>query len=147
MHMRHATRFSLAAIAALTALACSEPTAPSTSSASFTQVAKPGGTTELPGTIASCGDEITALHGAIAGATTFANERDQTNLLLKTVDAANKINDGKFADALQKLEDIGAALDSWAAGVGTRKAKIGADDFNAISSALVAAEACVAGLL
>jgi len=84
---------------------------------------------------------LTALSNAISSATTFTNpEKDQQNLLAKVDAARIKLEQGKTADAIAKIEDIELAVNKLAAA-----GKLGQADANAIIGAADAAIACLDG--
>jgi len=89
-----------------------------------------------------CNAELQNLCGTIENGD-FTNDRDRFNLIGKVIEAANKINSNKFADADQKLDDIQMKVDALA---GAAKPKLGADSADAITFARIEASLCVSGL-
>ena len=90
-----------------------------------------------------CAYEFNAIGDAIGDATFTSrnSDRDEAGLLGKLDDAVTKVQQQKYDDAIQKLEDI---RDKATALAGARKSKL--DSAAAINDAVGAAIACVGGL-
>ena len=91
----------------------------------------------------ACAFELNAVEAAIKGATFLGQNAttDQSNLLVKLEAAGAKVNEGKFSDAVDKLDDIS---DKATALAGAPKAKLA--DGSVINAAVAAAIACVGRL-
>ena len=100
---------------------------------------------ERPGD-AECGAELEALYDATDAAESLS-VRDERGLLNKVARAAQKINQGKFQDAVDKLADYDQKLSELEATIGTGKEKISQTDANVLRPLLTDAQACVANLL
>jgi hypothetical protein len=91
----------------------------------------------------ACAFELNAVEAAIHGAT-FSGQNattDQTNLLAKLEAANAKIAEGKFSDAVDKLDEIS---DKATALAGAAKPKLA--DATGINTAVASAISCVARL-
>jgi hypothetical protein len=91
----------------------------------------------------ACAFELNAVEAAIRGAT-FTGQNattDQSNLLAKLEAANAKVAEGKFSDAVDKLDDIS---DKATALAGAAKPKLA--DATAINTAVAGAIACVGRL-
>jgi hypothetical protein len=91
----------------------------------------------------ACAFELNAVEAAIRSAT-FAGQNattDQSNLLAKLEAANAKVAEGKFSDAVDKLDDIS---DKATALAGAAKPKLA--DATAINTAVASAIACVGRL-
>lgn len=137
--MQHPSRSTLAVAALCLTAACSE--APSIT-APF--VATPSAEVAL----APCQAELDALRLATNSATFTSRNAsaDRANLLRKVDAAQAKIADGKFADAVQKLEDIRTTVVALSTPDAKGKTKLDAAGAAAIIAAADAAEACIQAL-
>ena len=93
--------------------------------------------------VGACAFELNAVEAAIRGAV-FQGQNattDQSNLLAKLEAANAKVAEGKFSDAVDKLDDIS---DKATALAGAPKPKLA--DATAINTAVTAAIACVGRL-
>ena len=92
-------------------------------------------------------DECQAAIGVLISATSAAeslSNKDAAGLLGKAQNASLKLNQGKFADALQKLLDYQAKINDLSR---ARKPKISTDDFTTLSTKVADAIACVQRLI
>ena len=92
-------------------------------------------------------DECQAAIGVLISATSAAqslSDRDEAGLLSKAQNASLKLNQGKFADALQKLLDYQAKINALSLAA---KPKISTGDFTTLSTAVADAIACVQRLI
>jgi long-subunit fatty acid transport protein len=93
--------------------------------------------------VGACAFELNAVEAAIQGAA-FQGQNattDQSNLLAKLEAANAKVADGKFSDAVDKLDEISDRATTLA---GAPKPKLA--DATAINTAVTAAIACVGRL-
>lgn len=94
-------------------------------------------------TITECQSAIAVLMTATDAATSLS-PKDESGLLSKAQNASLKLNQGKFRDALQKLEDYESAL---AALYTAPKPKISQDDYATLNSDSETALTCVQNLI
>ena len=85
----------------------------------------------------ACQTELDALRSAISSAT-FTNQKDQDNLLTKLAAAEKKLDEGKTADAVAKIQDIRSAVAKLALGGKVQGAE-------AIDETADAAQRCLEG--
>lgn len=87
-----------------------------------------------------CDAEYSALVADINLAGSLS-DRDATGLTGKANASQSKANQGKIADAVQKLEDARSALNGM---LGAAKPKVSPADYNLLINDINAAEACLA---
>jgi hypothetical protein len=99
--------------------------------------------------VVNVGAELDALRFAINGATFTGKSAsgDRANLLRKVNAAQAKVAEGKFADAIQKLEDIRTTVVALSTPDAKGKTKLDAAGAAAIIAAVDAAEACIQALM
>lgn len=137
--MQHMSRWS-AAIAALCLIAaCAD-------SASLTAPAGPAAVSaNVTASASACEAELTALRNAIDDATFTGRNGSaaQANLVLKVDATRAKLEQGKPADAIEKLEDVRTNVVALSTPDANGKTKLGEEDAADIISAVDAAEACI----
>lgn len=89
-------------------------------------------------TVEECQAEIAALRADTATVTTFTNERDRTGLLGKLDNASLALDKGKYAGAIQKLNDYRSKVETLGS-----TGKLGADDAARLDAAAEDAIACI----
>lgn len=120
-------------------------TAACSDSASVTSPAVPTTMSANVTTSAVCEAQLTAVSDAITDAT-FTGKNGlaaQANLLRKVDDARAKLQQGKPADAVQKLEDVRTTVLALSTSDADGQTKLGQDDAADINLAVDAAEACI----
>jgi hypothetical protein len=88
-----------------------------------------------------CNQQLVDLCGAVASAATPPlKQRDKDGLINKVIGAATKINQNKFENAGDKLDNFETKLNQL---INAPKLKISEADANTISAALMSAQTCV----